>query len=68
MPSRAELVAHGRTTEEIAEAIENAVNQAVNYDDDGELVLIASKDGYDWGSDENEIVLENATVIAIVNH
>lgn len=53
--------------EEIVEAIETAVNQAVNYDDNGELVLISSKDGYDWGSDENEIVLEDATVIAIVN-
>lgn len=53
--------------EEISEAIESAAKQAAAYDDEGELVLIASKDGSDWGFDKNEIVLENAIVIAVVN-
>lgn len=52
---------------EMQEALETAIEQAKNYYD-GVLYLIASKENYDWGSDENEIVLEDATVIAIVNH
>ena len=51
---------------EMQEALETAIEQAKNYYD-GVLYLIASKENYDWGSDENEIVLEDATVIAIVN-
>ena len=51
---------------EMQEALETAIEQAKNYYD-GVLYLIASKENYDWGSDENEIVLENATVIAVVN-
>ena len=50
---------------EMQEALETAIEQAKNYYD-GVLYLIASKENYDWGSDENEIVLENATVIAVV--
>ena len=51
---------------EMQEALETAIEQAKNYYD-GVLYLIASKENYDWGSDENEIVLEDATVIAVVD-
>lgn len=50
---------------EMQEALETAIEQAKNYYN-GVLYLIASKENYDWGSDENEIVLEDATVLAII--
>ena len=46
-------------------AVEAAMMDAQPYG--SRLALIASRDGYDYGQDENEIILEDADVLAVID-
>ena len=61
------LMLDGDDDEDVAAEIEKAVQQAKNAGYWGEqMLLIAGCDGCEYGDDENEIIIENAKVIAIV--
>lgn len=51
---------------DILESLENAIARANAYDG-VQLVLIASKYGYEDGWDQDEIILEDADVLAVLD-
>lgn len=61
------LMLDGEDDEDAAAEIEKAVekSEAAGYWGD-QMLLIAGSDGCEYGDDENEIIIENAKVIAIV--
>lgn len=60
------LMLDGDDDEDVAVQIEKAVSQSKKAGYWGEqTLLIAGSDGYEYGDDENEIIIENAKVIAI---
>lgn len=52
---------------DLAEKIENALQQSKKAGYWGnQIVLAGGKSGYEWGEDENELIIEDAQVIAIL--
>lgn len=61
------LMLDGDDDEDVAAEIEKAVQQSESAGYWGEqMLLIAGSDSCEYGDDENEIIIENAEVIAIV--
>lgn len=61
------LMLDGDDDEDVVTEIEKSIQQSENAGYWGEqMLLIAGSDGCEYGDDENEIIIENAEVIAII--
>lgn len=61
-----DLYLHGDDDDEAAEALQNAIDRVSDYGGE-QMLLIGSKYSYDYGDDEDEVILEDADVLAIID-
>lgn len=52
--------------DEAKNLLREAIERAKYYGDDGRLAIIVGYNDYEYGEDENEIIIRNAQVIALV--
>ena len=52
--------------DEAKNLLREAIESAKYYGDDGRLAIIVGYNDYEYGEDENEIIIRNAQVIALV--
>ena len=52
--------------DEAKNLLREAIERAKYYGDDGRLAIIVGYNDYEYGEDENEVIIRNAQVIALV--